>query len=236
MRYLVGNWKCHPDSLETAFQIVESIEKGLEQRVLQKVKIILLPPSPFLYPLSQRFKKILWGAQRGFWEQEGPFTGETSPLLLKSVGTRYILIGHSERRALLKPSFTLLRQELFATLEVGLVPIFCFGEKTRRGEWLQRIKDELQKVIPQEPSHKIILAYEPVWAIGKEKPATPEDVQEVVSLVRTLFSGTPILYGGSVLSPQHLSPFLSLGFDGFLVGRASLVPETFLSLVESLAL
>ncbi len=228
-RYLIGNWKCYPDGPKTALHILREIEKRVV--VKPEAQIIICPPSVFLSELAKKTKKVKLGGQDAFWEQEGPFTGQVSPLMISQAGAEYCLVGHSETRSFKKLSLRRLRDTIISCLEVGITPVFCFGEKHRRHDWKSSLLHELDTVLKGKIIEKTLLAYEPVWAIGRERPASFLETKPVLEMIQDTFGkAVPVLYGGSILEEEQVLEYLEAGFAGLLVGRASLDPETFSSL------
>lgn len=217
-------------------------------RVVGGVDVIVCPPFPWLSfgksgkALGASFHL---GAQDLFWEAQGAFTGEVSSAMLISLGVSHVIVGHSERRSLGETN-EIVAKKLRAALDAGFTPILCVGEVTREGDWDAFIKEEVESAFaamqPKEIT-KLLIAYEPVWAIGADKPDTPDNALTAALLIRKIArqhfgeKGTrlPILYGGSV-SAQTVGAFaLQEGIDGVLVGRASLDPSSFSEIVKTLA-
>jgi len=183
-----------------------------------------------------------------FWEKEGAYTGEISPIMLKDLNCSYVIIGHSERRQYFSETNDMINKKLKSAFEYELIPIFCVGEK-----WEEREKGKTEEVITEqvkkglqglekEKVEKIVIAYEPVWAIGTGHSAKGEDANEVAKLIRRIISEiydeevsqkVRIQYGGSV-NPQNIKEFLAQSeIDGALVGGASLKPQSFWDIVRS---
>lgn len=219
MTIIIANWKMNPKSLAEA--------KGLFDRV-KRTNAIICPPFVYLSELS--YDKL--GAQDCFWEQAGAYTGEVSPKMLKSLGVKYVIIGHSERRALGETE-KIIEKKLRAALKAGLIPILCIGEK--KGE-------NAKKVISRQLKNKnlkgAIIAYEPVWAIGTGNFCSAEKAgktrQFICSILNSKFKiqNSKILYGGSVNS-KIAGDYIKVGFDGLLVGRASLDAKEFIKIVKN---
>lgn len=240
-KLMVGNWKLNPGSKETAKKIFISIRQKLSK--IRKSKVVICPPLPYLISLQPFSKgKITLGAQNVFWENEGAFTGEVGPKTLKDVGAGYVIIGHSERRALGETN-EVVNRKIKITLKEGLKVILCVGERERdpHGEYLEflssQIKQSLEKV-QKKSLENVIVAYEPVWAIGKSdsEAITGTSLHEMTLFVKKVISdvygytagmGMMVLYGGSV-SPRNAEDILSKGeVNGLLIGRQSLEPEGF---------
>jgi triosephosphate isomerase len=245
---VAGNWKMHKTTQEA-----EAFLDALLATVVPRtsVEIAVFPPFTAL-ERSVRLvagSDIAVGAQNVHPEPQGAFTGEISCSMLAAAGCRYVLIGHSERRHIFGESETFLREKLAAVLDhVGLDPVLCVGEtlEERRGEAAQeRVLAQLETALAGRQADAIgamIVAYEPVWAIGTGETATPEDAQEACSWIRGFLaerfgadvaSSTRILYGGSV-KPANAEALLSQpDIDGALVGGASLDPEAFAAIVAA---
>ncbi|MBI5742683.1 MAG: triose-phosphate isomerase [Candidatus Niyogibacteria bacterium] len=240
-RIIVANWKMNPPTAKEAGSILAGI--AATARGLKNTEAIICPPFLFLSDskLKTKNSKLAYGAQDVFYESSGAFTGEVSVKMLKDAGVAYVIIGHSERRMHQGESDSLINKKVVAALAAGLKVILCVGERERvRGELPMVVKEELladlANVTPQKAKN-IIIAYEPIWAIGEGKQAdTPEDLFEIVIYIRrtlldifgkTLAEKMPLLYGGSV-DDKNAAAFLDVaGVQGLLVGRASLDAKKF---------
>lgn len=216
---------------------------------VSSVEIVLCPPFTSLYAVYEEIKdtRILLGAQNLFWEKEGAYTGEISADMLKDCGCKYVIIGHSERRQYFKETDEDINKKIKAALNSQLNPILCVGETLNEREehkTFEVVKRQLLKAleeIEKEKVKNIVIAYEPVWAIGTGKNATGEDANRVISYIRSLLSEKydreiaeiiRIQYGGSV-KPENIREFMEMPeIDGALVGGASLDPETFAKIVR----
>jgi len=246
-RYLIaGNWKMNKttgESIELAQKLVESL-KDVNDR-----DILICPPFTALYSVYQVIKgtNIKLGAQDVFYENSGAFTGEISPIMLKDVGCEYVIIGHSERRHIIGETDELINKKIKAAINNGLKTILCVGElleEREAGKTLEVVKTQLEKGlngVSKEEMKNIVIAYEPVWAIGTGKTAKPEDAQEVHAYIRELLSKlyskeiadeTIIQYGGSVKASNIDSLMAMPDIDGALVGGASLIAEEFTRIVK----
>jgi len=219
-KIIIANWKCNPATLAEAEKLFNKVKK---------TKAVICPP--FLY-LSM-FKGTELGAQDCHWEQSGAFTGEVSPLMLKDSGIRYVIIGHSERRIHFKETDEMINKKLKAALKNDLIPILCIGEK--KGEIVEKvISSQLKKDlkgISKDDLKKIIIAYEPVWAIGTGDFCKPNKAKKALDFIKNKIN-TRILYGGSVNSKISKS-YIDVGFDGLLVGGASLDAQEFIKIVKN---
>jgi len=208
---------------------------------LPKIEVIVCAPFIYLSRLKRFAKKIKLGAQNSFYEENGAYTGEISAEMIYNAGARYVILGHSERRALGETNED-INKKIKSALSAGLIPILCVGEKTRdeNHEYLNFIKIQVTeglKGVSRTSIPKVIIAYEPIWAIGKNaiREATPAEFLEMRIFIKKILSGmfgvkikiSRIIYGGSV-NEKNIGDFIKLGeADGFLVGRASLDPEKF---------
>ena len=242
---IAGNWKMHKtgsQAVEAASQLKTLVEGATN------VEVMIAPTYTALYQVAQVLKgsTIALGAQNLYWEKQGAFTGEISSEMLVDAGCSHVIIGHSERRQFFGETDASVNRKIQAALWANLVPVFCIGEKEAQreaGETFsvldKQVRDGLKDFSFDELSG-LVVAYEPVWAIGTGKTATKEQAQEahqfIRSLLETLF-GNPfaeavrILYGGSV-KPDNVRALMEMpDVDGALVGGASLDPETFSKLV-----
>ena len=213
---------------------------------LRNVETILCPPFIFLSVLSGVGVKL--GSQDVFWQNGGRFTGEISPEMLKGLGVSHCIIGHSERREL-GESDEVVSKKVNAALREGLRAVMCIGERERdsSGVYFDFLKDQLKKSLAGVPLRfltDLIIAYEPIWAIGKSfrDSMTPADIREMTIFIRKVLSdiyerkagsSVPIIYGGSV-EPENVAEVLKEGgVDGVLVGHRSLVAEEFIAILKS---
>jgi triosephosphate isomerase len=246
-KIIAGNWKMNMN-LHQSQKLVSEIINGLGKN--DKAEVIVCPPFTSLSEVSNLLKgtQIKLGAQNMYYEESGAYTGEISADMLKSVGCEYVILGHSERRVIFNESDELINKKILAALSKGLKPIFCVGElleQRESGNTMRVVSRQVEKglegVTPAQMKN-IIIAYEPVWAIGTGKTATPEQAQEVHFFIRELvakkFSTTVaenliIQYGGSV-KPDNSGELLSQkDIDGALVGGACLKADSFLGIIAS---
>jgi triosephosphate isomerase len=242
-----GNWKLHGDR-KFAFELLDAL---VAAPAAAGVERIILPPLPYLGELVQRYgdKGLQFGAQDVSVNQKGAYTGEVSAAMLVDVGARYGLVGHSERRQYHHEGSELVARKFLAAKAAGLVPILCIGEtlsERENGQTSWRIQEQLAPVFElggAQAFEGAIVAYEPVWAIGTGKTATPEQAQEVHAFIRgeigqhdaRIAGSLPILYGGSVKADNAASLFTQPDVDGGLVGGASLVAADFNAIVAAAA-
>jgi len=244
-KIIVANWKMNPQTIEEAKSIFTGTKKAASK--LSKVETVVCPPFVFLSAFKSTALVPKLGAQDAFWvnpqEGRGSYTGEISPDMLKMVGAKYVIIGHSERRENLGETNEMINKKIKAAFEAGLKVIFCVGEKERDAEheYLRFIKTELEEGLRgiKKPNFKnLVIAYEPIWAIGKKgsEADTPENVLQMSIYIRRVIQpivgkdlthDMPILYGGSVDNKNAEGYLKHSGTQGLLVGRSSLSPKIF---------
>ena len=240
---IAGNWKMHGSRAENA-ELIEAMLLGLPDQT--PFDIAVCPPFVYLWEVGRLLKasSIALGAQSVCAEQVGAFTGEASAAMLKDVGCKYVIVGHSERRAIYKEDDALVARKFLAAQAQGLIPILCVGEtleERERGQTMQVVSRQLTAVLDLAGVAALraaVIAYEPVWAIGTGKNATPEQAQEVHAHIRTAVAGRDakiaadvrILYGGSVKAANARELFAMPDVDGGLVGGASLKADEFLKI------
>lgn len=226
MKFLVANWKMNGDVgfAEKFLKKINSIKTGNQ--------VVVCPPFPLLYKF-QNFSYTL-GAQNCSEKTNGAFTGEVSPLLLKDIGCKYVIIGHSERRRIFKESDEIIFEKYKTLTNLNLIPIVCVGEaEEERSEWRDILSIQLSKLKNDENLSRAIIAYEPVWSIGSGKTPTAAEICEVLSFIKqTTNSKCPTLYGGSV-NIKNISDILQIpSVDGVLIGGASLKIEEFSEMIQ----
>jgi triosephosphate isomerase len=198
-------------------------------------------PYPYLGQAQERLRgtPLAWGAQNLSEHLEGAYTGEVSVAMLKDFGCRYAVVGHSERRQLYRESDAQVAAKFVAAVTHGVTPILCVGEtleEREAGRTEEVVARQLDAVVNKDEFSRAVLAYEPVWAIGTGRTATPEQAQAVHAFLRRkLPSGTPILYGGSVKPQNAAAIFAMPDVDGGLIGGASLVAGDFLAIARAAA-
>jgi len=246
-KVIAGNWKMNMD-VHQSQKLVSEILNGLGKD--SKAEVIVCPPYTSLSEVNSLLKgtQVKLGAQNMYYEESGAYTAEISADMLKSVGCEYVILGHSERRVIFNESDELVNKKIKSALAKGLKPIFCVGElleQREKGETMKVVSSQIEKGlegISAEQMKNIIVAYEPVWAIGTGKTATPQQAQEVHLFIRELvtenFSSIVaekliIQYGGSV-KPDNSRELLSQkDIDGALVGGACLKADSFLSIIAA---
>ena len=244
-KVIAGNWKMNmlPNEAMNFIQELEQKVKGTEHEV-----VLCVPYTDIFYSvMNAQETNIKIGAQNMHWEEKGAYTGEVSAEMLKSVGVEYVIIGHSERRQYFAETDETVNKKLKKALTVGLKPIVCVGEtleQREQGITMQVITSQTEKALEGlEASNveKVIIAYEPIWAIGTGKTATKEDANEAVKQIREKIAekygqntanGVIIQYGGSVKASNAKELFEMSDIDGGLVGGASLKVEEFANIVN----
>lgn len=246
-KLIVGNWKMYTTSA-TARQLAEAVVKGVGKDT--RVRVGVCPPAPYLGVVSEVVKGSVvgLGAQNVYPEKEGAFTGEISLTMLQDLGCQYVIVGHSERRHKLGENDHLINRKVVAAVDAGLQVILCIGE-TLEEHKAHRTRDVLRFQLLADLARlksaglgRVIIAYEPVWAIGTGVNATPEQAQEAAvdirQTIRDQFGEESahsllIQYGGSV-SPDNAPSLMKLpDIDGGLIGGASLKPDQFLAIVRA---
>lgn len=250
---IVGNWKMN-GLVETALGLADDVRLGLSEREEKKLlcEVVLCPPFTGLYVVHQRLigSSLKLGGQNLAESVNGAFTGEISGAMLCNTGCRYVLVGHSERRTLYGETNDVVALKMAAAFRDGLSPIVCLGENLQDralGRTLDVIESQWKALLPFLPKEsnkrqQLVLAYEPVWAIGTGKVATPEQIQEVHGFIRSLIikqwgeqdaSKVRILYGGSVKPDNAVVIFSQEDVDGGLIGGASLKASDFLAIIDA---
>ncbi len=244
---VAGNWKMHNDRDETRTLIRQIIQNG--KNLGQNCEVIIAPPFTSIACAAKEIENsaIKLGGQNIFWEDKGAFTGEISGPMLKEIGCTHVIIGHSERRQYFGETDETVNKKIGSAIKHGLIPIFCMGEtliERETGQTFEVLKSQLVKGLKslkvQNPVD-FVMAYEPVWAIGTGKTASPEQAQEAHAFLRrelALLWGdkfaaeTRILYGGSVKPGNAKDLIGQTDIDGGLIGGASLNAEDFLGIIE----
>lgn len=242
---VAGNWKMNKTSTE-AVEIISKLNELIVD--IQGVEVIIGPPFTALPDIKKVAGKVKIAAQNMHWEEKGAFTGEISPIMLTDLGIDYVILGHSERRAYFGETNEIINKKIKSALIHGLNPILCVGEKLEdreNGNTENVVEDHVKgglEGISKEEMTRIVIAYEPVWAIGTGKTATPEQAEEVHAFIRKLLTemydaeiarNTSILYGGSVKPANSKALFSKENIDGGLVGGASLKADDFSIIVKN---
>ena len=244
--FIAGNWKMNK-TVGEALDLVRQLKASISR--IEGVEVAVAPPFTALYAVCKELEgsTIRLAAQNLYWEEKGAYTGEVSPPMLKEVGCHDVILGHSERRQFFGETDESVNRKIKAALSQGLGIIFCIGETLKEREEgktfsvIERQVTRGLKHIGKEEMKRIVIAYEPVWAIGTGKTATPEQAEEVHRFIREelgkLFSreiaeGVRIQYGGSV-TPENIKGLMGQeNIDGALVGGASLKSDSFSKIVR----
>lgn len=243
---VIGNWKLNPQTIDEANILATTLAKKLKKG--DGTLVAIAPPFPFLTDVGKKISKsrVALGAQTVSAEPMGAFTGEVSAAQLRNVGTEYVLIGHSERRAMGETNDGVTKKIVVA-LKNKLTPVVCIGEKERDGQgaFFSFVEEQVRSiatVLDANMVKKIVIAYEPIWAIGTGKTATVADVKEMQLFLFTILTKlydkptaqkVQLLYGGSVKADNAVELHTEGGMGGFLVGGASLKAEEFLQIIKA---
>ncbi len=243
---IIGNWKSNPTTLDRAKNTFVDIRK--QARKAQDIEVIIAPPFPFLQDINKLSPsgRIGIGAQDVFYEMGGAYTGEVSLSMLQSVGVQSVIIGHSERRAMGETNEIVVKK-MAIVLKHKLMAVVCVGEKKRdtKGAYLDIVAEQVRAIClgaQKNQLKNIVIAYEPIWAIGTGQVATPHDVLEMKLYIQKVVADTVgrplvkkfrIIYGGSVKQHSAQALFSEGEVDGFLVGGASLVPAEFIGIITA---
>lgn len=242
-KIIIANWKMNPQTAEEALRFVKSV---LAQRLSKNIVLIIAPPFVYLDLIKKNCgKEIKLAAQNISWAERGAYTGEVSNLMIKNLGCDYVIIGHSERRYKIGETDEMINLKLKAAFKVGLIPVLAVGEKESNDDIIKvltrQVKSALEGIGVSEIS-RLIIAYEPVWAIGTGLADTPDHALSAALLVKKIIGNLygsewtadlPVLYGGSVTS-ENASDFIAQsGISGALVGGASLEPQDFIKIIKA---
>jgi len=247
-RYVfAGNWKMNK-TVSEAVALARALREGLEKEPTPH-EVVVMPPFTALAEVGKALKgsPIVMGAQNMHWEREGAFTGEISPVMLRDAGCTYVILGHSERRHIFDETDERLSKKSRAAFDNGLIPMVCVGEtlaereSNRTLEVVERQVERALRPLKPEEVARMVVSYEPVWAIGTGRVATPDQAEEVQAFLRKRIAishgddaaeAVRILYGGSVNPGNTPGIMIQADVDGVLVGGASLKAETFLGIVQ----
>ncbi len=242
-KIIIANWKMNPQTADEALRFVQGI---LAQRLPENIELLIAPPFVYLELLKKNCgKEIKLAAQNISWVERGAYTGEISGLMLKNLGCNYVIIGHSERRYIMGETEEIINLKLKTAFKIGLTVVLAVGEKEQNDEiskvLSRQIESALEGVNVSE-INRLIIAYEPVWAIGTGLADTPNHALSAALLIRKIISrlygsewavDMPVLYGGSV-SEENAADFISQkGIDGALVGGASLELQSFIKIIKA---
>lgn len=243
---IVGNWKMNKTVTESIALIKDLLDliKGY-----QETEVVICPPFTSLWVARELIEgsNIFLGAQNVYFQNEGPYTGEISARMLQNIGCSYVILGHSERREYFQETSQEVAKKVHQVLAYGIKPIVCVGEKLEEresGKAEEIVREELEAIFPilkTTDVENVVFAYEPIWAIGTGRSATPSDANEMIKYIRELIKNEydnkiaeemRILYGGSV-NPENIKSMMAEpDIDGALVGGASLQALTFSQLVK----
>lgn len=246
--FIIANWKCNPTTQKEAERLFGAVEKGVKS--IKGIEIVICPPYPYISNLlpcrpagKSQISNLKLGGQDLFWEKEGAYTGEVSGAMLKGLGCKYVIIGHSERRKYFGETNEMVNKKLLAALKARLKPVLCVGEKEEE-EMSLIVKSQLiegLESINRAQMRDLTIAYEPVWAIGTGNPCQPDDAMKAELFIRQTLSKLysrklaeeiSILYGGSVNSKIAANYIKEAKMNGLLVGGASLDGAEFVKIVK----
>lgn len=231
MKLIIGNWKLNPESLSDAVKLASKVKRE------SPYKVVLCPPTVFLTSIDYPNR----GAQDCFWNEKGAFTGQVSPSSLAKLGIKYVILGHSERRNLGETDQQ-INAKAYAALKYKITPVICVGHGTTVDlddlEVVDIIKAQLDVAIQGLSPKKIIVAYEPVWALSSGDPyatkkvASPDHAERIALFIKRKYGNVPVIYGGSV-NAANAKEFMSQhNIDGCLIGGASLKPAEFNKIIS----
>ena len=246
---MAGNWKMHHTHLE-AIQVVQKLSYRLDKKDFDDVDIVVCPAFTALRSVQTTLEgdriDIALGAQNCHWESQGAFTGEVSAPMLAKLHVRYVIVGHSERRQMMGETDEIVAKKLRAVLAAGMQPIVCVGETLEQreaGETDELVAGQVRSAfanLPVDKAEDCVIAYEPIWAIGTGRNATPDDANATIAVIRSTIrelvhdtaDDMRILYGGS-MKPGNVADLMAMPeIDGGLVGGASLDPDDFARVIR----
>ncbi len=244
---IVGNWKMNPQNSLQVENLLQDIKNEMKNFSFEQKEVVICPPFIYLSNVQHLLSNdVKLGAQNCFWEEKGAFTGEISPLQLKNLNVKYVIIGHSERRQYLGETDEMIAKKLKAVLEARLSPILCIGETKEEREaekTAEILKHQLKNDLKDTPqANKLIIAYEPIWAIGTGNFCEADEALSNLLFIKkqllklfpkNLAEKIKILYGGSVDS-KNAKAYIDVGFDGLLVGGASLKAGEFVKILKTI--
>ncbi len=248
-KIVAGNWKCNTN-LQEGIELAKAVDQLAAKEAATDVVIVLGVPFTHLSKVAESVntERIGVAAQNCAAEAKGAFTGEVSAEMVKSTGAEYVILGHSERREYYGETSEVLNKKLALSLNNGLTPIYCCGEPLEvreAGNQNEFVKNQLEETIfklPESELKKLVIAYEPIWAIGTGKTATSAQAQEIHAFIRSAIAekfgnevaeGVSILYGGSAKPDNAPELFANKDVDGGLIGGASLKAEDFLGIINA---
>jgi len=244
--FIAGNWKMHK-TISEAVEVVSALKKASPD--LTEAELVVIPPFTALNEVKKTIEgsPVQLGAQNMFWEEKGAYTGELSPPMLKDAGCEYVVIGHSERRQYFGETNEAVNKKIKAALSHELIPIMCIGEsldEREKGKTIEKVEDQINdglEGLGKDEMGSLIIAYEPIWAIGTGLTATPSQAEEVHLFIREKLaekygnetaSCAIILYGGSVKPDNTYELLKENNINGALVGGASLEADSFIQIAK----
>src|SRR3989344_4049457 len=243
---IIANWKCNPTTLKDAKELFESTKKKFKNA--KGVEVVICPPFLYLLNLNTKNSHLKLGGQDCFWENKGAYTGEISATQLKDAGCQYVLVGHSEREKYFSETDEIANKKMRSAIRAKLKPVLCLGESLEEREKgnvqqaLFRQAERALKGMKKDEIKSMLLAYEPVWAIGTGKPCSVEEAQTIRLYLRQILAklysmkiseSMPILYGGSVNSKNAKTYIAEAGMQGVLVGGGSLNAQELTKIAQS---
>lgn len=247
-KYIFGNWKMNLNIHEASL-FTEKLKADIKSHA--DVEVAIFPGFLALEPVSLQLHRehthIKLGAQNCYWRDEGAYTGEVSATQLRGL-VKYVLVGHSERRNIFREDDREIRFKVQAALRNGLIPVLCVGEtefERNEGDTVHVLNDQVAGGllnVGTDEVDRVIIAYEPVWAIGRDEPATPREIEDAAKTIRAQVSHMfgrkagaeiPVLYGGSTQSDNAEAMLVTKGVDGLLIGRESLIAPRFAGMVDT---
>ena len=249
MKIIVANWKMNPSNFKRVNTLIQGIKREIKKA--DKAHLIICPPFIYLSSVKKALvkTKIKVGAQDLFWRNTGPFTSAISGIMLRDLGCNYVIVGHSERRIVFGDTSEIVNKKVKAALQSKLNPILCVGEQLKErksGKTFSILKKELGeglRGVSRKNIKKVLIAYEPIWAVGARKSASSKEILEVTLFIRQIITRLygkhiskriKILYGGSVNVRNIRSIISGTPIDGLLIGRASLHSDQLSEIIKSL--
>ena len=237
-KLIVANWK-----MNFHYKDADSFCKRIvSNKKLIKNKFVICPPTTLILQLSSKFKEITFGAQDCHYEKFGAYTGDVSASMLKNINCKYVIVGHSERRIYHFENSIAIKKKIECVLNAGLIPIYCIGEDSnikKKGKTKNHLLGQLSKTLPKKNKKKIVVAYEPIWAIGTGKTPNVNEIEDInlyikkiIKKINLSYEKTNILYGGSVDKRNSLVFLDNKNIDGLLIGGSSLNFLTFSSILS----
>ncbi|MDP2820820.1 MAG: triose-phosphate isomerase [bacterium] len=230
MKQIIANWKNYPKSFKEVFGLAEKIERKLKE-INNDINFVLCPPGVFIRDLAKEFPKINFGSQNLFWEEKKICTGEISGKMLKDLGCKFAIVGHSERRNFFKESDEIINKKIKICLSNKIIPIFCVGEtfeENKNQQTFSVLKKQIESGLKNInlKNKEIFIAYEPIWSIGTGKVAQIEVLKNIRDYLKDIanlkgFNKVKIIYGGSVDAKNVAQILNQAGFDGLLIGKNS---------------